>query len=108
MDKPILVTGAAGRVGAIGRTLTELLLQQGKPVRAMVHSDDARAQVLRDMGAQVVVGDLLDLASMHRVIEGCKAMYFGYGNQTGLDCRSATARRRRSQWKTSRVCSPRC
>jgi len=30
MRNPILVTGAAGRVGAIGRTVTELLLKQGK------------------------------------------------------------------------------
>ena len=38
-NPPILVTGAAGRVGAIGRTVTELLLKQGKPVRAMVRND---------------------------------------------------------------------
>ncbi len=50
MAKPILVTGAAGRVGAIGRTVTELLLKQGKGVRAMVRSEDQRAQALRDMG----------------------------------------------------------
>ncbi|HUS12551.1 MAG TPA: NmrA family NAD(P)-binding protein [Pyrinomonadaceae bacterium] len=61
MSNPILVTGAAGRVGAIGRTVTELLLKQGKAVRAMVRSEDERAQALRDMGAEVVVGDLLDL-----------------------------------------------
>ena len=30
MANPILVTGAAGRVGAVGRTVTELLLKQGK------------------------------------------------------------------------------
>jgi nucleoside-diphosphate-sugar epimerase len=36
MANPILVTGAAGRVGGIGRTVTELLLKQGKAVRAMV------------------------------------------------------------------------
>jgi hypothetical protein len=30
MEDPILVTGAAGRVGAIGRTVTELLLKQGQ------------------------------------------------------------------------------
>ena len=35
MANPILVTGAAGRVGAVGRTVTELLLRQGKAVRAM-------------------------------------------------------------------------
>jgi uncharacterized protein YbjT (DUF2867 family) len=77
MGIPILVTGAAGRVGAIGRTVTELLLKQGMSVRAMVRSEDERAQVLRDMGAEVLVGDLLDLDSMHRVIAGCETMYFG-------------------------------
>ena len=77
MANPILVTGAAGRVGAVGRTVTELLLKQGKAVRAMVRNEDQRAQALRDMGAEVVVGDLLDLDSMHRAIAGCETMYFG-------------------------------
>src|SRR6187401_1487696 len=77
MANPILVTGAAGRVGGIGRTITKLLLKQGKAVRAMVRNEDERAQALRDMGAEVVVGDLLDLDSMHRVIAGCETMYFG-------------------------------
>jgi len=77
MTSPILVTGAAGRVGGIGRTVTELLLQQGRAVRAMVRNEDERAQALRDLGAEVVVGDLLDLDSMHRVIAGCETMYFG-------------------------------
>src|SRR5215472_6559774 len=72
-----LVTGAAGRVGGIGRTVTELLLQQGKAVRAMVRNEDERSQALRDKGAEVVVGNLLDLDSMHRVIAGCDTMYFG-------------------------------
>ena len=77
MADPILVTGAAGRVGGIGRTVTELLLKQGKAVRAMVRNEDERAQALREMGAEVVVGDLLDLDSMHRAIAGCDTMYFG-------------------------------
>jgi len=77
MGNPILVTGAAGRVGGIGRSVTELLLKQGKAVRAMVRSDDERAQSLRDMGAEIVVGSLLDLDSMHRAIAGCDTMYFG-------------------------------
>ena len=75
--KPILITGAAGRVGAVGRTITELLLMQGKAVRAMVRTEDERAQALREKGAEVAVGDLLDLDSMHRVIAGCETMYFG-------------------------------
>jgi uncharacterized protein YbjT (DUF2867 family) len=77
MAIPILVTGAAGRVGAVGRTVTELLLKHGKSVRAMVRTDDERAQALRALGAEVVVGDLLDLDSMHRAIAGCETMYFG-------------------------------
>src|SRR4051795_3808614 len=77
MPAPILITGAAGRVGGVGGTGTELVLKQSKAVRAMVRTEDERAQALRDMGAEVVVGDLLDLDSMHRAIAGCGTMYFG-------------------------------
>src|SRR5262245_66024116 len=77
MASPILVTGAAGRVGAVGRTVTELLLTQGKAVRAMVRTEDERAQALREKGAEVVVGDLLNLDSMHKAIAGCETVYFG-------------------------------
>ena len=77
MAKLILVTGAAGRVGGVGRTVTELLLKQGKAVRAMVRIEDERAQALRELGAEVVIGNLLDLDSMHRAIAGCETMYFG-------------------------------
>jgi uncharacterized protein YbjT (DUF2867 family) len=72
-----LVTGAAGRIGGVGRMITELLLKQGRAVRAMVRTEDDRAQALRNMGAEVVVGDLLDVDSMHRAIAGCETMYFG-------------------------------
>jgi uncharacterized protein YbjT (DUF2867 family) len=77
MTEPILITGAAGRVGGIGRTVTELLLKQGVAVRAMVRTDDRRAQALREVGAEVVVGDLLDLDTMHRAVAGCERMFFG-------------------------------
>jgi len=77
MGNRILVTGAAGRIGGVGRTITELLLKQGQEVRAMVRTEDERAQALRDIGAEVVVGSLLDLDSMHRAIAGSETMYFG-------------------------------
>src|SRR6202040_1544748 len=76
-DNPILVTGAAGAVGGIGRNLTELLLARGHKVRALVRREDKRAEALRRLGAEVVEGDLTDLASMHRAIEGCGRIYFG-------------------------------
>src|SRR3984893_3951877 len=76
-DNPILVTGAAGAVGGIGRNLTEFLLARGHKVRALVRREDDRAEALRRLGAEVVKGDLTDLASMHRAIEGCRRLYFG-------------------------------
>lgn len=78
MSEPrILVTGAAGDVGGIGRTVTELLLREGHRVRALVRREDARAEALRDLGAEVVQGDLTDLHAMHRAIDGCGRIYFG-------------------------------
>ena len=55
----ILVTGAAGQLGAVGRTVTSLLLDRGFPVRAMVRREDDRVAALRADGAEVVVGDLV-------------------------------------------------
>jgi uncharacterized protein YbjT (DUF2867 family) len=76
-DRPILVTGAAGAIGGIGRNVTEMLLTKGHKVRALVRREDERAEDLRRLGAEVMVGDLTDLASMHRAIEGCSRIYFG-------------------------------
>ncbi|MBD1909358.1 MULTISPECIES: SDR family NAD(P)-dependent oxidoreductase [unclassified Leptolyngbya] len=76
-DSPILVTGAAGDVGAIGRNLTAMLLDKGHKVRALVRREDERAEALRELGAEVVQGDLTDLDSMHRAIAGVARIYFG-------------------------------
>jgi uncharacterized protein YbjT (DUF2867 family) len=43
----------------------------------LVRREDERAEALRRLGAEVVEGDLTDLASMHRAIEGCGRIYFG-------------------------------
>jgi uncharacterized protein YbjT (DUF2867 family) len=74
---PILVTGAAGAVGSIGRNLTEMLIAKGHKVRALVRREDGRAEVLRQLGAEVMQGDLTDLTAMHRAIDGCARIYFG-------------------------------
>jgi NAD(P)H dehydrogenase (quinone) len=73
---PILVTGAAGRVGAVGHTVVELLLQRGFPVRAMVHREDERAAGLRSSGAEVVTGDLMAPTDVARAMDGCRRVYF--------------------------------
>src|SRR5262249_1368513 len=74
---PILVTGAAGAVGSIGRNVTKMLLAKGYRVRALVRREDERATALRRLGAEVMQGDLTDLTAMHRAIEGCARIYFG-------------------------------
>jgi NAD(P)H dehydrogenase (quinone) len=76
---PILVTGATGRVGGVGRTVVALLRRQGHPVRALVHHDDERADELRAQGAEVVVCDLTDGPQVLRAVEGCRRMYLGLG-----------------------------
>src|SRR5438093_2504804 len=79
----ILVTGAAGQLGAVGRTVTGLLLERGLPVRAMVRREDDRAAALRTAGAEVVVGNLLEPADVFRVVSGCRRIYFGMSVSAG-------------------------
>src|SRR2546422_9059224 len=76
-NRSILVTGAAGQLGAVGRTVCGLLLDRGLPVRAMVRREDDRAAALRAVGAEVVVGDLLEPADVYRIVSGCRRGYFG-------------------------------
>src|SRR5437763_15089698 len=82
-NKPILVTGAAGQLGGVGRTVTELLLARGLPVRALVRREDDRAAALRAAGAEVVVGDLLEPADIYRAVSGCRRVYFGLSVSPG-------------------------
>jgi uncharacterized protein YbjT (DUF2867 family) len=81
----VLVTGAAGgQQGKTGRRVTELLRERGLPVRAMVRTLDERADYLRSLGAEVVVGDFLDFRSMQNVVQGVSTVYFAYPVQPGL------------------------
>lgn len=74
MENPILVTGAAG---AVGHAVCERLIKQGFAVRALVREADDRSARLAEKGAEIVVGNLLDLQAVHRAIEGCDRIYFG-------------------------------
>jgi NAD(P)H dehydrogenase (quinone) len=78
ITKPILVTGAAaGKIGGVGFKIVELLRKKGYPVRAMVRTIDDRVKALRDLGAEVVQGDLTNIDDVRRVIDGCSRIYFG-------------------------------
>jgi uncharacterized protein YbjT (DUF2867 family) len=81
----VLVTGAAGgQQGKTGRRVTELLRDRDVPVRAMVRTNDERADHLRNIGAEVVVGDFLDFRSIQAAVEDVSAVYFAYPVQEGL------------------------
>jgi uncharacterized protein YbjT (DUF2867 family) len=75
-QETILVTGAAGSVGSTAHTAVAILREQGHRVRAMVRTLDARADTLRDMGAQVVVADMLDIIALRAAMQGCSVVYF--------------------------------
>ncbi len=72
----ILVTGAAGGVGSTAHAAIAILREQGHRVRAMVRKLDARANALRDMGAEIVVADMLDIVAVRAAMEGCSSVYF--------------------------------
>ena len=85
MSHPILVTGAAGgSQGSTGRLVANLLLERGIPVRALVHKLDSRSDELRQQGAEVVEGDLLNPASVQAAMRNVKRAYFTYPVADGL------------------------
>jgi uncharacterized protein YbjT (DUF2867 family) len=85
MSHPILVAGAAGGPqGSTGRHIANLLIDRGIEVRALVHKLDARSDGLRERGAEVVEGDLLDPASIGSAMKGVKRAYFTYPVADGL------------------------
>jgi NAD(P)H dehydrogenase (quinone) len=77
----ILIGGAAGATGGV---VAKVLLKKGLAVRAIVRSDDERAQALRARGAEISVADLLDFRAIRRAFDGAKRAYFVYPMRPGL------------------------
>jgi uncharacterized protein YbjT (DUF2867 family) len=85
MTKPILVTSAAGGTqGRTGRHVSEMLLQRGERVRAFVRQIDERSDRLKSLGAEILVGDFLDIRSVEQAAKDVSAIYFAYPVQDGL------------------------
>jgi uncharacterized protein YbjT (DUF2867 family) len=68
----------SGATGTTGRAAVTALRHAGKRVRAVVHKEDARAEALREQGAETIVGELLDLDQMRAAMEGVRGAYFVY------------------------------
>ncbi|GAF45384.1 uncharacterized protein YbjT (DUF2867 family) [Rhodococcus wratislaviensis] len=73
---PFLMTGVGGGYSSISRLVAELLLRSGEPVRAMVHRDDGRADALRELGADIVVGDLTRPGDVAAALAGVTRVFF--------------------------------
>jgi uncharacterized protein YbjT (DUF2867 family) len=71
-----LVTGAGGGTAGVSRRVIEQLRGSDERVRAMVHHDDDRAVPLRELGAEVVVGDLTDPQDVVDAMDGVDRMFF--------------------------------
>lgn len=70
----VLVVGATGLLGA---EICDRLADRGTPPRALVRetSDSARVEALRELGAEIVVGDLRDRASLDRACAGIEVVF---------------------------------
>jgi uncharacterized protein YbjT (DUF2867 family) len=77
-QETVLVIGATGRHGGTGARVVERLQAAGRRVRALVHSDDDRARLLRESGVQTLVGDLHDRRTLLPALDGAGSVYVAY------------------------------
>ena len=70
-EAPVFVTGASGHVGA---NLVRRLLNDGAQARVLLrHGENNKA--LEGLEVECVFGDLRDLDSVRRAVEGCQGVY---------------------------------
>lgn len=73
MKPKILVTSAAGRTGFAAAMQ---LLEKGFPVRALVRRPSHRAELLRGAGAEIFVGNMLDIRDVREALKGVQRAYY--------------------------------
>lgn len=79
-QRKYLITGATGKTGVY---TVQNLLAAGHAVRAFVHQQDERSAALRNAGAEVVVGDLLEHDDVIRAMDGVDGAYLCYPVRPG-------------------------
>jgi uncharacterized protein YbjT (DUF2867 family) len=83
-SETVLVIGATGRHGGTGARVVERLQAAGRPVRALVRSDDDRARRLRESRVQTLVGDLHDRRTLLPALDGARSVYVAYPVAAGI------------------------
>jgi uncharacterized protein YbjT (DUF2867 family) len=81
MARTFLVTGPTGHTG---NNTAKSLLAAGANVRAFTHRDDERSEALRKLGAEVVIGNILDFESVRAAVEGVEGAYFVFPIMPGI------------------------
>ena len=71
MTEPVLVTGGSGIVGG---ALVRRLISDGRRVRGLARTR-ASAQAIGAVGAEPIVGDVLDLGSLTDAMDGCSTAF---------------------------------
>ena len=79
-----LIVGAGGSHGATGNHAAQQLLARGLVVRAFVHRIDERAEQLRELGAEIAVGDIRDYEVVRAALDGVQRAYLTYPIAEGL------------------------
>jgi len=74
-NSKVLVAGATGLTGS---HTVHLLLDRGRSVRVLAHREDKRSKRLQDLGAEVTIGDLLNLSDVRSALNGVQSAYFVY------------------------------
>ena len=81
----ILITGAPGGTqGATAGKIVELAHDSGIPVAILVRNHDDRSKRLADLGAEIVIGDLLNLQDVISATAGREVVFFCYPVRPGL------------------------
>lgn len=69
----ILISGASGKTG---KTILKSLVQQGKAIRAWVHHEKQREEMISLGVADVFVGNLREPFAWQQAVQGVKRLYF--------------------------------
>lgn len=66
-----------GSTGLLGSNLVRLLQAQGHEVKALARSSEKAARVLGDTSAEIVVGDMQNVAGFAQEMAGCDVLFHG-------------------------------
>ncbi|MCI0486760.1 MAG: NAD-dependent epimerase/dehydratase family protein [Blastocatellia bacterium] len=106
-DRPVLVTGASGHLGA---NLVRRLLDEGYPVRVLLREGSDRGAV-EGLAVERVFGDLRDFPATRAAVAGCGRIYHCAAKLSTIEGEGGLRRiraRRRRIFRDGPLQSPTC